>query len=315
VTPTASPTPLPTPTSTTTPNATATAFEHEVLRRVAATQTAVTSLADAATQTAQAPTATPAPTYTPTPAPLPPRCEVVAPSLNLRSGPGVLYAPPLATLDEGAPLTAVGRNIEATWLVVEVVDSGATGWVNADAGFVQCNVDASQLPVVASPPTPTPSPTATPAPLLIVGAQASSSNPVRVQDGNSGSGLAPGQPVYSDRGYTYSGVPAALSGATYLATPNEDAETEEHNFQLAMSINRPSTIYVAFSDGYASRPGWLQSFNDTGQDLTFVDQKGNTVVLSLYAKMFPAGQVVLGGNTPAGSERHSMYTVVIQETP
>jgi hypothetical protein len=118
--------------------------------------------------------------------------------------------------------------------------------------------------------------------------------------------------VYSDRGYTYSGVSPALIGATYLATPNNDAEIEENDYQLVLTINRPSTVLVAFSDGYSTRPGWLQAFNDTGLDLTFADQKGNTVILSVYARPYPAGQVVLGGNTPVGSDRHSMYTVVIQ---
>lgn len=42
------------------------------------------------------------------------------------------------------------------------------------------------------------------------------------------------------------------------------------------------------------------------------DPPGNVEILSVYARPYPAGQLAPGGNTPVGSDRHSMYTVVIQ---
>lgn len=83
------------------------------------------------------PSATPTNTLTPTP----PRflCEVISESLNLRSGPGIEYAPPLAGLPRGAQLLATGRNEPSTWITVDVVGAARSGWVSADERFVHCD--------------------------------------------------------------------------------------------------------------------------------------------------------------------------------
>ena len=111
----------------------------------------------------EAPASTAEPTTAPTEAPPAASCRVVTAGLNLRPGPGTVYAPPLAGLGRNTelrPLTFVGRGFPAgQWIEVQVVSTGALGWVSAGQQFVACNVDFASLPAGVPPPTPTPAPT------------------------------------------------------------------------------------------------------------------------------------------------------------
>ena len=118
--------------------------------------------------------------------------------------------------------------------------------------------------------------------------------------------------MYSDRPYTYVGIPQWLAGATYILTANRDKDTRDSTFSLTLSVNRPVRVYVAHSDGHQAKPSWMNSFVDTGADLSFVDNMQRTVSLSLYARNYSSGQIVLGGNAPDGGGSHSMYTIIIQ---
>lgn len=277
--------------------------------------------ADTATPTATATvtataTATPEPTATATTVPA--HCSVQVESLNLRSGPGPAYVPPLAALSNHAALLPLGRNEDSTWILVQVEDSGKEGWVSANPSYVACDMPIADLSPVAPPPTPVPPtplpvpPTATPTPTsaapLQVGVSAStgSGNYVTTFGGT-------GQAVYSDRGYTYSETPGALAGTFYIQTANNDREHRDGDFWLNLDVNKPVRVYVAHSDAYAEKPGWLQSFGDTGWDLRFVDAMGRTVTLSVFSQQFPAGRITLGANTPGGGETHTMYTVFVAE--
>jgi hypothetical protein len=95
------------------------------------------------------------PTISPTTGPL---CTVRT-NLNLRSGPGTAYRPPLTSLATGTELTPVGFNAVGVpggpWVQVRVVNQELTGWVSAGEQFVACNIDLSTLAQVAvDPPTP-----------------------------------------------------------------------------------------------------------------------------------------------------------------
>jgi hypothetical protein len=93
-----------------------------------------------------------------------PECTVVSLALNLRSGPGVHYNPPLRALTKGTVLTPVARNAAATWLQVQVKETAETGWVSAGAPYVRCNIPVTQLPT-AAPATTHPAPPSAPAAL------------------------------------------------------------------------------------------------------------------------------------------------------
>lgn len=117
-----------------------------------------TTGASASRETPQAPVAT---------ATLPaPACTVVTDRLNLRTGPGTVFAP-LAALAAGTelrPLSFVARGFPSgSWIEVERATDRVRGWVSAGQQFVACNFDPATLPAGSTPPTPTPRPpTATP---------------------------------------------------------------------------------------------------------------------------------------------------------
>jgi len=96
-----------------------------------------------------------------------PACAVVASSLNLRSGPGVAYEPPVTTLVRDALLIPIGFSAVGypggQWVQVQTPDN-QTGWVSADPQFVTCNIDPATLPPISVPPPPTATPTLTPIP-------------------------------------------------------------------------------------------------------------------------------------------------------
>jgi len=121
------------------------------------------------------PTLTPVPGATDTAAapqaadtPAGPSCRVVSQGLNIRSGPGLVYHPPVASVARDTELTPIAYNpsgFPGQWLQVLVEGTGQIGWVSADAQFVSCNIaDLNSLPFVAGPPTPTPTSTPTPPP-------------------------------------------------------------------------------------------------------------------------------------------------------
>ena len=139
---------------------------------VASTDTAPTIQAaeptppQAPTEAAAPPNATQPPITTtePTSAPLAASCRVISAGLNLRPGPGTVYAPPLAGLardTELRPISFVARGFPTgQWIETRVVSDGREGWVSAGSQFVACNIQLASLPAGVPPPTPTPAPTA-----------------------------------------------------------------------------------------------------------------------------------------------------------
>lgn len=113
-----------------------------------------------------APTSSPTGTVAPE-TEIPTRCEVVTNALNVRYGPGTIYAPPRGFVNSGEELEPTARNQDGTWVEVRAVVSGLVGWVSSAEQFIRCDADLLSLPVGEIPPTPTPSPTP---PLLVVGA-------------------------------------------------------------------------------------------------------------------------------------------------
>jgi len=88
---------------------------------------------------------------------------VISAGLNLRPGPGTVYAPPLAALarnTELRPLSFVARGFPSgQWIEVQVTTNSQQGWVSAGQQFVACNLDFASLPAGVPPPTPAPTPT------------------------------------------------------------------------------------------------------------------------------------------------------------
>ena len=89
----------------------------------------------------------------------PQQCLVSSNTLNLRSGPGTVYEPPLAELSRGTqvkPLSYQPSGFpDGEWVEVQVVGTGQVGWVNRQY-LTGCNRDVTTLPPGTIPPTPMP---------------------------------------------------------------------------------------------------------------------------------------------------------------
>ncbi len=172
-------------------------------------------------------TPTPRPTQTPTPSPTrPPDAVVLAETLNLRGGPGTIYAR-VGLLRKGDPLDVVARNEAGDWLSV-IEPDGKGGWVAAN--LVQLNIPVSQIPVatdIPTPPvTPTPRATATPQPTLSVDEQiaalAREQHGQLPQPGSTGSIAAGGNAeltILNDTPYQLTVLIGAPNGMTVVVEP------------------------------------------------------------------------------------------------
>ncbi|MBW1744925.1 MAG: fibronectin type III domain-containing protein [Deltaproteobacteria bacterium] len=120
-------------------------------------------------------------------------------------------------------------------------------------------------------------------------------------------GLQIGSLVYIDRVYTFKDVPASLLGATYIKTANTDKGLTGDSF-ITFEVNQDVTVYVVHDNRIATKPSWMASFTDTGDDLVTTD-----ATFSIFAKHVSAGTVTLGGNEGG----YSMYVAIIvaQGTP
>ena len=122
-------------------------------------------------------------------------------------------------------------------------------------------------------------------------------------------GAQTGQPIYIDRNYTWGTLPPGLVGATVILTANDDKATTGTD-HLSFDLARPATVYVAYDTRRARRPDWLNSFADTGLQVTI---PGAPHIL--LSQDFPAGRVTLGGNlqnvADAPPGQGSMYSVLV----
>lgn len=123
-------------------------------------------------------TPTPTPTWTPLPTPVdtptpvpPPYALIVAPIVNVRSGPSVAY-PVIAQARQDERYDITGRNEAFTWWQICCVN-GLSGWVTtqltapggpADTVPIVAPPDLPPTPFPTAPPAATPIPTATPGP-------------------------------------------------------------------------------------------------------------------------------------------------------
>ncbi|MFQ5965361.1 MAG: fibronectin type III domain-containing protein [Candidatus Scalinduaceae bacterium] len=116
------------------------------------------------------------------------------------------------------------------------------------------------------------------------------------------SGIHNGELVYIDRTYTYSNVPTLIEGAIYIKTANGDKASTSSSF-ITFEVNQDVTVYIAHDDRITTKPSWMTSFTDTGDDLVIAARTH-----SIWKKDFTTSTITLGGNEGGGN---SMYTVII----
>jgi hypothetical protein len=113
--------------------------------------------------------------------------------------------------------------------------------------------------------------------------------------------LAVGKDVYIDRNYTFSSVPTTCQGRLYLQTANDDKAAVSDSL-IVFETNQAVTVYVGYTG--TAVPAWLLGWTATGEVIQTTDRN-----MTVYAREFPAGTVVLGDNGGASS----MYSVVVKK--
>lgn len=111
--------------------------------------------------TTQAPASDPTATNTSAPpASTSPQISVIA-GANIRSGPGVSFAPPVGSLAAGATGDIIAISPDGQWYKIRYNNGQGSGWINATTVTTTGNL--AGLPIDAGPATPAPAPTAAPA--------------------------------------------------------------------------------------------------------------------------------------------------------
>jgi len=123
--------------------------------------------------------------------------------------------------------------------------------------------------------------------------------------------LEVGKEYYVDRNYVATYVPDYLFREMMIKTCNDDRNESDGRF-MVFQLNQPATVYVAYDSRAMSAPNWLSgSFTRTAD---FIGVSDAAEQLVLWKKDFPATQVVLGGNSAAGTNgSKSMYCVIVKE--
>lgn len=117
--------------------------------------------------------------------------------------------------------------------------------------------------------------------------------------------IAVGNEYYIDRSYTIASIPYKYEDYIWIKTANGDKGYTSDSF-LSFYVNRPVSVYVGHHTGITPKPAWLGTFTDTGDNIT-----GSAgAEYRLYEKTFPAGTVILGGNTVSGGTL-DMYIVLL----
>ncbi|MGJ8651168.1 MAG: glycosyl hydrolase 115 family protein [Opitutaceae bacterium] len=118
-------------------------------------------------------------------------------------------------------------------------------------------------------------------------------------------GFDNGVELWTDRGYTVSGVPDELKGATLIQVPMEDRASQASNL-IQITLNKDCAVYLGLKDEMRVMPTWLSDWTNTKRRV----DASNTLVL--YKKFYKAGDTVVLGSI-VGSGVSAMYPVIIQE--
>ena len=121
--------------------------------------------------------------------------------------------------------------------------------------------------------------------------------------------LGAGERLYVDREYVYTGVPAVLRGAAFVATAQGDARSRLAAHFMTFWVNEPADVYVLYDAGASEVPEWLRSgFLPAG--LRVETTRGP--LMAWRSKGSAEGAVYLGGNAAApAAGGDSMFTVVV----
>jgi alpha-tubulin suppressor-like RCC1 family protein len=125
-------------------------------------------------------------------------------------------------------------------------------------------------------------------------------------------GLREDARVYIDRPYVYGQVPESVRGHSYIQTASGDQGSHGDAEFLSFRIDQEAVVIVAHQG--QKLPRWIRQGFTEMQDRLVVTRGGSTVQLRLFARTFPAGEVILGSNRDGGGNP-AMYTVIVSPIP
>lgn len=124
-------------------------------------------------------------------------------------------------------------------------------------------------------------------------------------------GLRAGTTIFTDRAYQFRSIPAGFEGAEYVQTANNDDGSTGADF-LTLQAIVPVVVTVGWDQRNSSLPDWLKKgFREIPESI-----EADHWRMRLFQADFPAGPIVLGGNTADGKAGgKSQYTVIVQLRP
>jgi hypothetical protein len=116
--------------------------------------------------------------------------------------------------------------------------------------------------------------------------------------------LVEGDHYFSDRNTPGSHIlvtiPAVFQCAQWVKTPNDDKD-QTSTALVQLQLAQSAVVHVGFDNRAAAPPTWLgEAFQDTGLSIG-IAETGTQTAFRVWKKTFPAGTVVLGGNSAPGS--------------
>ncbi|TWR28871.1 hypothetical protein FPZ43_11410 [Mucilaginibacter pallidiroseus] len=112
---------------------------------------------------------------------------------------------------------------------------------------------------------------------------------------------------YTDRNYKIKTLPSYLIKSSFIKVANDD-KTNKLNTYLSFTLNRATTVFIAYDPRAKTLPTWLQGFTKVKETLGTDDPKLAT--MDLYKKDFAAGKVNIGGNL-SGSATGALYQYLL----
>ncbi|HEV2954472.1 MAG TPA: hypothetical protein VG015_10305, partial [Candidatus Dormibacteraeota bacterium] len=112
------------------------------------------------------------------------------------------------------------------------------------------------------------------------------------------SNLQLGNPIFSDRTYTYKSIPSSLLGGSWIQ-PAAASKSSTVNPLVTFRVGQSTTVEVAV-DTRLGRRSWMDSsWVDTSSQI--IDSESTPTHFEVFKKSFSAGPVQLGPNAGSGS--------------
>jgi hypothetical protein len=121
--------------------------------------------------------------------------------------------------------------------------------------------------------------------------------------------LTVGTRVYTDRMYIFETVPPSLVGQIFIRTANLD-EYSTNPALIRFTLTAPATVYMAMDSRHTVLPAWMNdgTWVDSGLFMVTTDEDRR-----LYRKVFPAGNVALGGSGIPGQYTTNHNVIVVRQ--